>query len=74
MQIKCFETIDNSAFNFYLQLPPANKVLFFYFSKNKEWKGVGSGILFLEWLKTAPIPKLTAEEKKDLGIEGFNID
>lgn len=28
----------------------------------------------MEWLKTAPIPKLTAEDKKKLGIEGFNID
>jgi len=28
----------------------------------------------MEYLETAPIPKLTAEEKKDLGIEGFNID
>ena len=28
----------------------------------------------MEYLKTAPFPKLTREEKKELGIEGFNID
>jgi WD40 repeat protein len=28
----------------------------------------------IDWLKTAPIPKLTPEEKKELGIEGFKID
>jgi hypothetical protein len=27
----------------------------------------------MDWLKTAPIPKLTPAEKKDLGIEGFEI-
>jgi len=25
----------------------------------------------MEWLKTAPIPKLTKQEKKELGIEGL---
>jgi WD40 repeat protein len=28
----------------------------------------------IEWLKTAPIPKLTKEEKKKLGIDKFDID
>jgi len=41
MQIKCPETVDNQGFIFYLQSPPANKVRFFYFSKNK--KGVQPG-------------------------------
>ncbi len=36
MQIKCFEIIDNSAFIFYMQSLPANKVLFFYSGKNKK--------------------------------------
>jgi hypothetical protein len=28
----------------------------------------------MEYLENAPIPKLTPEEKKELGIDGFNID
>jgi len=28
----------------------------------------------LEYLKTAPIPKLTEQEKKELGIDGFDLD
>jgi WD40 repeat protein len=28
----------------------------------------------MEWLKTAPIPKLTPKEKEELGISHFNID
>jgi len=28
----------------------------------------------MDWLKTAPIPKLTEEEIKELGIEGFKIE
>lgn len=28
----------------------------------------------MEWLKTAPIPKLTQQEKKELGIADFDID
>jgi WD40 repeat protein len=30
--------------------------------------------LIMEWLKTAPIPKLTQKEKEELGIAGFKID
>jgi WD40 repeat protein len=28
----------------------------------------------IEWLKTAPIPKLSKEDKKNLGIADFEID
>jgi WD40 repeat protein/MinD-like ATPase involved in chromosome partitioning or flagellar assembly len=52
--------------------PDGNRII--TVSKDKTVKSWYTPEAIMQWLKTAPIPKLSEEEKENLGIADFDID